>query len=197
MKFLTALVWLAVAALVCGTASQFASAFRKETPTQRVERQEALVSEADVKCLGLEIWHGADRGKASAAVQRLIGRTALAVRAETGKSLCTVFEQCVAMLPTGYSGCTRSVEVVLGEQWLGNARAQSAASAELLARYLFAHPEQGAPSRFVRNFSGLLGSVKRPDGFHVFLNPLEKLRAAFQEERGDPIVVLEGYYFYK
>ncbi len=162
----------------------------KEAVEHRKEENKITANEIDIKCLGLGIWHGANKGKESDLVKKLIGYTYKNAHKE-GHSYCAIFELCLEMMPQSWAGsCTRDVQVVSAEQYLGTARIRSAIDAETLARQIIEEDPQGklpanlehlaCVRKFTRSFVGLFWAIGG-------LTVLDKLRNALEAEMGPPV----------
>jgi hypothetical protein len=173
----------------------------REQVTQREEDRKIHASETDVKCLGLGIWHGTNKGKGSATVQRLIGQVMLNVRDKKEVNLCVVLEKCLDMMPQERVGqCYRNPDVVNGESYLGTTRIKSAEEAETLARKLLMRdpsvalrPEQqkfACVQKYVRNFAGLFWT------FAGISDPLGTIRKEVTVEMGPPVGEIDGNQFF-
>lgn len=202
------IVWMVGSMLGVDFVSRFRSQFASK------ETQEKLtLTESDSLCLALEMWHGAEKGKAGQAVMRLIGVTALNYRRGDKKkeNLCTIFEQARLMLSNEHPAeslrmasifAIRKIAVVQGEAY-DTAGAATFAEASAVARELLAANDAGklpasilpdnlanygCATRFVRSYEGWL-ATRIPGGFDI-------IRADLKAEGFVAKPLFEGFEFY-
>ncbi len=190
----------------------FAGRFKQLFLTNEAQDRLTL-DESEKLCLGLEMWHGAEKGTSGKVIMRLIGVAALNYKLANRKkrNICVTFERGELMLSKAHPPeslhlfkviAIRKVGVVTKEV-LGTAKEASYAEASMIAREILAVVEAGKPpasvlppelseygcaEKFIRKFGGLL-APRIPGGFNA-------IREDFKAERRVAKPPIDGFEFF-